>query len=172
MCVLSTEVIQSILEKHSIGTRPIDDENSEATVESLSILLNVSEKEPSSYNKDYYFVGNLTNRINLKIESLLVRPYQLHIAHGPNISLELALFPFLFPQGNGAYDGLISIHEYLKYKMNCLFSPFILYKPYLLLMYDIQQSVMILKSISQFCLQNDIVAQKRKNPTATETQII
>jgi hypothetical protein len=31
--------------------------------------------------------------------------------------LEVTLFPFLFPQGNGAYDGKISIHKYLKYRM-------------------------------------------------------
>jgi hypothetical protein len=58
-------------------------------------------------------------RINLKIEQLHVRPYQLCIALGSNISLEVALFPFLFPQGNGAYNGRISIHDYLKYRMNC-----------------------------------------------------
>jgi hypothetical protein len=61
------------------------------------------------------FVGNPTTQINLKIEQLHVRPYQLRIALGPNISLEAALFLFLFPQGNGAYNGKIPIYNYLKY---------------------------------------------------------
>jgi hypothetical protein len=176
MCVLSTEVVQSILEKGSVGTRPVDDEDTNATVESLSLLLNVGEKEPANHNKDYFFVGNLISRINLKTEQLHVRPYQLRTALGPNITLEVALFPFLFPflfpQGNGAYDGRISIHDYLKYRMTCLFSPFTLYKPYLLLMYDIRQSILILKSVSEFCLQKDIVAQQKKTPNATEAQLI
>jgi hypothetical protein len=54
-----------------------------------------------------------------------------------NINLELGLFPFLFPHGNAAYDGKIPIHEYLKYHMSSLFSPFTLYKPYLLVMHDL-----------------------------------
>jgi hypothetical protein len=29
--------------------------------------------------------------------------------------MELALFPFLFPHGNGAYDGNISFNEYTHY---------------------------------------------------------
>jgi hypothetical protein len=170
MCVLSTEVVQSILEKGSVGTRPVDDEDTNATVESLSLLLNVGEKEPANHNKDYFFVGNLISRINLKTEQLHVRPYQLRTALGPNITLEVAFFPFLFPQGNGAYDRRISIHNYLKYRMTCLFSPFTMYKPYLLLMYDIQQSILI--SMSEFCLQKDIVALRKKTLNATEAQLI
>jgi hypothetical protein len=38
----------------------------------------------------------------------------------------------------------------------------------LLLMYDIQQSILILKSVSEFYLQKDIVAQRKKTPNATE----
>ena len=87
MCVLSAKVVQSILEMHSICTRLIDNEDSSATVENLSLLLNIGEKEPANYNKDYFFVGNLMNRINLKTEKLYVCPYHLHMVLGPNISL-------------------------------------------------------------------------------------
>jgi hypothetical protein len=52
--------------------------------------------------------------------------------------------PFLFLQGEGAYDGRISLHGYLKYRMSMLFSFFILYKPYLLFLYDLCQSIQIL----------------------------
>jgi hypothetical protein len=97
MCVLSAKVVQSILEMRSISTKPVDDEDSNATVENLSLLLNIGEKEPANHNKDYFFVGNLMNRINLKTEKLYMCPYQLRTALGPNISLEVTLFPFLFP---------------------------------------------------------------------------
>jgi hypothetical protein len=50
------------------------------------------------------------------------------------ITLEIILFPFLFPHGHGAYDGKITIHEYLIFLMN---SSFTLYKPYLLIIYDL-----------------------------------
>jgi hypothetical protein len=52
--------------------------------------------------------------------------------------LESALFVILFPHGIGAYDGRTTLSEYLKYHMSTLFSPFTLYKPYLLYMYDIR----------------------------------
>jgi hypothetical protein len=41
MYVLSTEVVQSILEKRSVGTKLVDNEDANATVESLSLLLNI-----------------------------------------------------------------------------------------------------------------------------------
>jgi hypothetical protein len=108
------------------------------------------------------------SRINLKTKDLYVCPYQLRTACGPNISLEVDLFPFLFLQGNNAYDRRISIYNYLKYRMSYFFLLFTLYKPFLLLMYDIRQFIMILKSISEFCLQKDIVVQKKKTPNATK----
>jgi hypothetical protein len=88
------------------------------------------------------------------IKDLIKEEKQLHL--GINIlntniggmTLESALFPFLFPHGNGAYDGRTTLSEYLKYRMNTLFSPFTLYKPYLLYMYDIRQSVQFLKEVS------------------------
>jgi hypothetical protein len=51
--------------------------------------------------------------------------------------LEMTLFPFLFPHGHGDYSGKTHFNEYLKYRMNALLSPFTLYKPYLLYMYDL-----------------------------------
>ena len=52
--------------------------------------------------------------------------------------------------------------------MNYLFLPFNLYKPYLLLMYDIRESIMILKFLSKYYLQKNIVAQRKKTSNATK----
>jgi len=54
------------------------------------------------------------------------------------MSLENALFPFLFPHGCGAYDGFGGLLAYLKQKMFTLFFVFTLHPPYLLLMYQVQ----------------------------------
>jgi hypothetical protein len=53
-----------------------------------------------------------------------------------NMSLEKKLFPFLFPHGCGAYDGIGGLLPYLKQKMSTLFFVFTSYPPYLLLMYQ------------------------------------
>ena len=141
-------------------------------VESLLILLNISPKEPTNQNKDYHFVGNLINQINTKTKNLYICPNQLYTMFGPQIALKIALFLFLFLHGNGAYDGCISIHDYLNYRMNCFFLPFTLYKPYLLLIYNIHQSIMILKTISKFCFKKDIIAQNKKKPSTSECEVI
>jgi hypothetical protein len=47
------------------------------------------------------------------------------------MSLEKALFPFLFPHGCGAYDGIGGLLPYLKQIMFTFFSIFTLYPPYL-----------------------------------------
>jgi len=52
------------------------------------------------------------------------------------MSLEKKLFPFLFPHGCGAYDGIGGLLPYLKQKMSTLVFVFTSYPPYLLLMYQ------------------------------------
>jgi hypothetical protein len=47
-----------------------------------------------------------------------------------SITFKFILFPFLFPHGYGAYDGKITIREYLKFQMSSLFSSTTLYKPH------------------------------------------
>jgi hypothetical protein len=81
-----------------------------------------------------------------------------------SIISDLSLFPFLFPHGHGAYDGKISIHEYLKFCMNTLFSPFIMYKPYLLVTYDIWQSIQLIKETLNICLGINFKNIKQKFP--------
>jgi hypothetical protein len=60
--------------------------------------------------------------------------------------LEMALFPFLFPHGHNASNGKTHFNESW---MNALFSPFTLYKPYLLHMYDLRQSLQLIKETSR-----------------------
>jgi hypothetical protein len=69
-----------------------------------------------------------------------------------NINLKLSLFQFLFPHENGAYDGKIPIHEYLKYPMSSFFTIY-MYKPYLLIMYDLWQSIQLIEKTSNTCFK-------------------
>ena len=101
MYVLSLEIVQSILETCITRIRAVDDEDSSGVVESLTILMNISAKEPTNQSIDYYFVSNLMNRINTKTKNLYICPHQLCTMFGPQITLEIALCSFFFPQGNG-----------------------------------------------------------------------
>jgi hypothetical protein len=79
--------------------------------------------------------------------ALIKEEKQLHLgintlnANIGGMTLESALFSFLFPHENEAYYGRTTLSEYSKYRMSTLFSSFTPYKPYLLYMYDIRQSV-------------------------------
>ena len=164
VCVLSQEVIQSILEKNDTSSKSCCDEEDGASVEKLSILLNVGRSVQGNVSKDFYVIGSVRDRAKRRSSMLLVNKKGMQGVSN-NITLELALFPFLFPSGNGAYDGEISLQEYLRYRMTCLFSPFTLYKPYLLLMYDVRQALMLINATKHMCLEKDYQAFKVKNPT-------
>ena len=114
VCVLSQEVIQSILEKHDTGSKSCCDEEDGSSVENFSILLNMRRSSQGIVSRDFYVVGNIRDRAHRPCSLLSVNKKGMQGGRG-NITLELALFPFLFPSGNGAYDGAISIQEYLKY---------------------------------------------------------
>jgi hypothetical protein len=73
-----------------------------------------------------------------------------------NMSLEKALFPFLFPHGCGAYDGIGGLLFYLKQKNLHYFFVFTLYPPYLLLMYQVQQTIQLLNATKHLCLERDV----------------
>jgi hypothetical protein len=83
------------------------------------------------------------------------------------MALETTIFPFLFPQGESAHDGKISLHTYFEYHMIMLFSPFTLYKPYLLCMYDLCQSIQLLQHTSKTCLEKDVEKINLENSIVT-----
>ena len=56
------------------------------------------------------------------------------------VTLEITLFPFLFPHKHGHYEGSESFPEYMKRRIQQLFSPFTLYKPCMLMMYQLRQA--------------------------------
>ncbi len=56
--------------------------------------------------------------------------------------------------------------------MTTLFSHFTLYKPYLLLMYDLHQPFQFIKETSKTCLQKDMKASKIWNPKMTKQDVV
>jgi hypothetical protein len=68
------------------------------------------------------------------------------------LTLELALCPFLFPHGRGYYQhgmpGLRTLNEYLWLRMHQLFSPFTLFKLYLVHMWQIKQCCNMSQKVS------------------------
>jgi len=135
--VLFSSIVKEILAKTSISEKPFSSIDVEPFIQNLSLLFDMHLKIPHNFD-DAFEIGKLTMHNNdnpFKIERLLVREDGMCTNPTLNMSFEKTLFPFLFPHGCGAYDGIGGLLLYLKQKMSTLFFVFTLYPPYLLLMY-------------------------------------
>ncbi len=74
----------------------------------------------------FFIMENLWKKLQKKntFHEQLITRYDGLQDNITGITFELSLSPFLFPHGHGAYDGKMSIYEYVKFCMNTLFSPF------------------------------------------------
>ena len=87
------------------------------------------------------------------------------------LTLELALFAVLFPHARGAYySGPFA--EYLRYRMKCGFSPFTLYKPYLMIMFLVRQCNVLHSSCGDGVLEHGMKAYKKSNPDSSEEEAV
>ncbi|MCO5551949.1 hypothetical protein L7F22_005456 [Adiantum nelumboides] len=84
-----------------------------------------------------------------------------------DVTIETTIFPFLFPHGHGHYNDEVGFSEYIKMRIDTLFSIYTLYKPYLLMMYQLKQAIMIANSTNSTMLQRDINAYQKKNKGAS-----
>ncbi len=137
LCVLCFSIVEEILTKISIGERSFSNMDVEPFIQNLSLFFDMRPGIPHNFD-DPFEIGKLTMRNNdnpFKTERLLVQEDGMCTNPTLNMSLEKALFPFLFPHGCGAYDGIGGLLPYLKQRMSTLFSIFTLYPPYLLFMY-------------------------------------
>lgn len=83
------------------------------------------------------------------------------------MTLELALFAALFPSGVGHFTGG-SLPAYLRYRTQCFFSVWTLYKPYLLLMYQVRQCVLVASKCTTMMLESCRSKYLKRNPEASD----
>ena len=86
------------------------------------------------------------------------------------LTLELAIFAALFPHARGAFAGG-QFAEYLRYRMSCGFSPFTLYKPYLMVMYLVRQCGMLQRSCSNGVLERDIKSYMKRHKCSEQAAL-
>ena len=175
MCILTPDVIQPIIantDTHSMSFPTMDVPRD---VYNLALLFDMRTQTQPRKHADFFTIGNVHLRngsqFDIRGEPITFRRNILNIKL-EGMTLESVLFHFLFPHEHGAYDGRTTLSEYLKYRMITLFSPFTLYKPYLLYMYDIRQSVQFLKEVSQQCLEKDIKQTQHAHPHMNEAEVL
>ncbi len=164
LCVLSFSIVEEILTKVGTSERPFSSMDVEPFIQNLSLLFDMRPKISHNFD-DAFEIGKFTMHDNdnlFKTERLLVREDGMCTNPTLNMSLEKALFPFLFPHGCGAYDGIGGLLPYLKQRMSTLFSISTLYPPYLFLMYQVRQVIQLLNATKYLCLERDVQRLKRQ----------
>ncbi len=132
--VLSSSIVEKIFTKTSTSERPFSSMDVEPFIQNLSLPFDMCLGILHNFD-DAFEIGKLTMHNNdnpFKTKRLLIQEDDMCTNPTLNMSLENALFPFLFPHGCGAYDGIGDLLFYLKQKMSTLFFVFTLYPPYLL----------------------------------------
>ena len=175
MCILTPEIISHIIQPNNTPTTFFPTMSVPSAVYDLTILFDMRDTAQHNKHNDFFVIGDIHRREasenGIPSESIAFRSDTMNIEKY-GLTLETALFPFLFPHGHGAYDGKTTFFEYLKYRMETLFSPFTLYKPYLLYMYDVRQSLQLLKETSKTCLEKEIKQIKHQYPHMTEQDVL
>jgi hypothetical protein len=108
LCVLFSSIVEEILTKNNISERSFSSMDVEPFIQNLSLLFNMHPGIPHNFD-DAFEIGELTMRNNdnlFKTGRLLVQKDGMCTNPTLNMSLEKALFPFLFRHGCGAYDGI------------------------------------------------------------------
>eukprot|EP00951_Prasinocladus_malaysianus_P000169 scaffold1283_cov18-Prasinocladus_malaysianus.AAC.1 len=88
-----------------------------------------------------------------------------------NLTAELAIMPFLFPEGTGHYTGHQSLTEYVQQKFHAAFGMHSLHMPALMIWYLISRTEAIRKQTTQACLKRDVQKYKSRHPDANDQDI-
>ena len=175
MCVLTPQIISNIIQSSETHTNIFPTMCVPSTVYDLTILFHMRNTTPHKKQNDFYVIGDIhrcdASDHGIPNEPIAFRSDTMNIDRCV-LTLENALFPFLFSHRHGSYDGKITFSEYIKYRMETMFTPFILYKPYLLYMYDVRQSLRFLKKTSKTCLDKEIKQVKQQYPHMTEHDVL
>lgn len=143
MCILSPQTIAGILQLHD-ETTPFELMSIAESQPELLLLQNMVDP----MNRHAFDARDKHEFASIQLrgtEMLSERVASFHVdevaAVGRacvDITMESAVFPFLFPFGRGYYDGYIQFSNYVKMRICTLFSIYTLYKPYLLIMFQLK----------------------------------
>jgi hypothetical protein len=145
--VLDGAAVEGIV-ADAVARGPLLQEDLDALPRQLGVSIDPHPVPGSNGRKNsVYNVGNLVLRDNPEEASnkLLVRADGTPLLQSTvnSMTLESSIFPYLFPNGTGPFQHMLNnpdtLASYLKWRMNSFFTAFTLFKPYLLMMYQIRQ---------------------------------
>eukprot|EP00198_Chlamydomonas_reinhardtii_P006415 XP_001695751.1 predicted protein [Chlamydomonas reinhardtii] len=90
------------------------------------------------------------------------------------LTAELAMFPYLFPFGSGAFGGsAMAFSEYLQFRARCFLSVWTLVQPYLLLMFAVRTTTQLYGGHrTKVVLERAIADYRKRHPDASDAKLI
>jgi len=87
------------------------------------------------------------------------------------VTLELAVLCALFPHATGHFNSG-RLGDYLRYRLMCGFSPFTLFKPYIMVLFLVRQCHMLNSQCGEGVLERDMAAYRRAHPDEDEEEAV
>ncbi len=165
---VDSSVVERIIEHHR-QRGPLDLMDSNLSRDTLGLLLDCSRVRDENDRHALLPAGNLVARNSNVAQSIRCRTNGLSLSQKMP-SVEEAVFPFMFPFGEGAFDGSCRFEDYLAFRCGCLFSPWKLFKPYLLYMYEIKMAHSLLDEAPTVAIEKAVKKYKEKNPEAKDEE--
>ncbi|EFJ39362.1 hypothetical protein VOLCADRAFT_108666 [Volvox carteri f. nagariensis] len=148
-------------------------EAAEAARSLISVVVPAIQRAAMKHAPVMYTAGTLVPRSPTRPElNLAVAADGTPLDYQFGLSAEMAMFPYLFPFGVGAFMGGTTLVKYLAYRAKCLFSVWTLCKPYLLLMYVLRQSARLQEQNTEAVLESALLDYKSQNPNASDEDAI
>ena len=113
------------------------------TLKELSVAIDSDPLARGNGRRSSVYIGNILvalrdNPNNASNKALVIPDGTPLLPSQHAVTLKSTVFPYLFPDGTGAFQHLKDSTEtmaiYIKYRMQCFLTPFTLFKPYLLIM--------------------------------------
>lgn len=190
IAILDPEVIRNIIERSATRDprqRPPDDATSGSDAQNgqVKVILKVNSDRPYGLTSDKKLQVGFLHKIATQAEGspptqpgntiqLLCRIEGLSapVVGVNDITIESALFPYLFPTGRGFYNDLEPFSKYIKTRMQQLHSPFTLTQEYICMMFQIFTILQYATNNNKYIVERDWKKYFETHPHASEEQAI
>lgn len=190
IAILDPEVIRGIIEKSADRDprqRPPGNPTSETdgVDAQVKVILKVNTERPygltSTQKLQVGFLHKIVNeendgpstRHNDTIQLLCqIERLSAPVVGVKDITIESALFPYLFPTGKGFYTDIQPFSKYIRMRMQQLNSPFTLTQEYICMMYQIFIMLQYATNNNKYIVERDWKKYFETHPQASEEQAI
>jgi len=165
--ILPPQAVQRILSPAARRNPNMEPSAEDELPDGYMALLEMNQPMALKYHHQY-MVGTKYLRTNAVAARLEPLPVVIAGAVSDVHTIESLIFPFLFPNGRGFNAGTFHLKEYLHFRANCMFSVYTLFKPYLLVSYQIHHTIKLAQVCTAVVMEAAVRKLRKKRPDICE----